>query len=192
MVLGTNYFSRTDTALDPVGHMSSSFYGTWAAGLYGGTLLPGSVLGVFYTSPNADITFTSATTGAGISFVQMVDDGNGGWKLGSQSAFLRGTFTTVGLVAPFPGDANGDGTVNIADLSVVLTNYDKTGMDWRQGDFNGDGTVNISDLSNVLTNYDKTAASSAAGIKAVPEPSALLLAALGLVGLWAYAWRKCR
>ena len=28
------------------------------------------------------------------------------------------------------GDANLDGTVNITDLSKVLTNYDKTGMDW--------------------------------------------------------------
>ena len=29
--------------------------------------------------------------------------------------------------ALMPGDANGDGTVNINDLSKVLTNYDKTG-----------------------------------------------------------------
>ena len=28
-------------------------------------------------------------------------------------------------------------------------------MRWSQGDFNGDGTVDINDLSVVLTNYDK-------------------------------------
>ena len=68
------------------------------------------------------------------------------------------------LLTPFmPGDANLDGTVNISDLSKVLTNYDKTGMTWADGDFNGDGTVNITDLSNVLTNYDHSLGASAAG-----------------------------
>jgi parallel beta-helix repeat protein len=43
---------------------------------------------------------------------------------------------------PLYGDANGDGTVNGADLNVVLSNYSQTGMDWTHGDFNGDGTVN--------------------------------------------------
>jgi hypothetical protein len=85
--------------------------------------------------------------------------------------------------ALMPGDANGDGTVDIADLSVLLSNYDKTGMTWSQGDFNADGTVDISDLSNVLTNYDKTASSPLAGCKAVPEPSTLLLAAFGAAAL---------
>ena len=39
-----------------------------------------------------------------------------------------------------PGDANSDGTVNINDLSILLANFDKTGMAWANGDFNGDGT----------------------------------------------------
>jgi hypothetical protein len=72
----------------------------------------------------------------------------------------------------FPGDANLDGTVNINDLSKVLTNYDKSGMFWADGDFDGNGTVNIDDLSKVLTNYDKTAG---AGLRAVPEPSTAIL-----------------
>ena len=79
--------------------------------------------------------------------------------------------------------------MDINDLSKVLTNYDKTGMQWADGDFNGDGTVDISDLSNVLTNYDKTAGASAAGIKAVPEPSTLLLAGIGATVL---VWRRRR
>ena len=87
----------------------------------------------------------------------------------------QGTPSRCFCFSAMPGDANLDGTVNISDLSKVLTNYDKTGMTWADGDFNGDGTVNISDLSNVLTNYDKTAGASAAGIKAVPEPSSMVL-----------------
>jgi probable HAF family extracellular repeat protein len=93
------------------------------------------------------------------------------------------------LRAAMPGDANFDGTVNISDLSVVLTSYDKSGMTWAQGDFDGNGIVDISDLSKVLTNYDKTM-SATAGVHAVPEPSALLLVVGGLIGLIAYAWRK--
>jgi len=73
------------------------------------------------------------------------------------------------------GDANLDGTVNISDLSKVLTNYDKSGMTWFDGDFDGNGSVNITDLSKVLTNYDRSSTSSPAGVKAVPEPSSLLM-----------------
>ena len=87
------------------------------------------------------------------------------------------------------GDANCDGTVNGADLNTVLSNYNKTGMDWSQGDFNYDGTVNGADLNMVLSNYNRVA-NPVTG--AVPEPLTLLLAAAGLAGLLAYAWRKRR
>jgi hypothetical protein len=90
------------------------------------------------------------------------------------------------------GDANMDGTVNITDLSKVLTNYDRSGMTWGDGDFNNDQTVNISDLSNVLTNYDKTAGLSGGRLSAVPEPGTLAILAAGLLGLVAYGWRKWR
>ena len=63
--------------------------------------------------------------------------------------------STTSLV-PLLGDANLDGTVNIDDLTIVLANYDKTGMTWAQGDFNNSGTVDISDLSNVLANYGQS------------------------------------
>jgi hypothetical protein len=87
------------------------------------------------------------------------------------------------------GDANMDGTVDINDLSKVLTNYDKTNMQWADGDFDGSGTVDIQDLSKILTNYDKTAGASA-GIKAVPEPSALVLLGVSAIGLVRYAQRR--
>jgi hypothetical protein len=93
------------------------------------------------------------------------------------------------LLQAMPGDANGDGAVNINDLSKVLANYDKTSMTWADGDFSGDGTVNISDLSVILANYDKTF--TAGNLHAVPEPSTLLLA-VGVMSLLAYARRKQR
>jgi hypothetical protein len=102
-------------------------------------------------------------------------------------------FTDWYVIPPAPlmaGDANGDGVVDFADLSKVLTNYDKTGLTWSDGDFNGDGAVDFADLSNVLTNFDKTAA---AGRTAVPEPSAFaLLAAILPAAVWALASRRRR
>ncbi len=90
-----------------------------------------------------------------------------------------------------PGDAIGDGTVDINDLTIVLANYGRTGMAWSQGKFTGDGTVDINDLTIVLANYGTTYG-SAAGLAAVPEPSGVLLAGLALVNLVACAWRRRR
>ena len=53
-----------------------------------------------------------------------------------------------------PGDANGDGKVDINDLNALLAHYDQTGMTLADGDFNGDGRVDINDLSILLANYD--------------------------------------
>jgi len=44
-------------------------------------------------------------------------------------------------------DINGDGTVNILDLSILAAHYNKTGQTFSTGDINGDGVVNILDLS---------------------------------------------
>ena len=93
----------------------------------------------------------------------------------------------TGWVHPGPGDANGDGTVDINDLTIVLANFGQIGMTWSQGEFTGDGKVDINDLTIVLANFGKTY--GAAGIKAVPEPASLILLA-GAIGLLAFAWRR--
>ena len=103
--------------------------------------------------------------------------------------FVNSTATDKVTITPtLAGDADLNGTVNGADLTTVLSNYNKTGEYWYQGDFNYDGTVNGADLTTVLSNYNQHLSIGAA----VPEPSTLLLAAAGLVGLLAYAWRRRR
>ena len=67
-----------------------------------------------------------------------------------------GTPETCILTPALPGDANLDGRVDVNDLTIVLSNYGRTGMTWSQGEFTGDGKVDVNDLTIVLSNYGKT------------------------------------
>ena len=49
-----------------------------------------------------------------------------------------------------PGDINNDNTVNVTDLSILLTNYGTTNT---QADLNADNLVNITDLSILLSHF---------------------------------------
>ncbi len=101
------------------------------------------------------------------------------------------------LKAVLPGDANGDGKVDINDLTIVLARYGQTGMTWTQGDFNNDGKVDINDLTIVLARYGQSLAASDSGIAAVPEPGAVailwsgLVFFLSIVGLSLEGARRC-
>jgi hypothetical protein len=57
-----------------------------------------------------------------------------------------------------PGDINGDDTVSVQDLSILLTDYNKptTQATNANSDINKDGTVNVLDLSILLSNYGKS------------------------------------
>jgi len=52
-----------------------------------------------------------------------------------------------------PADFNGDGLVNGADLSVLLSNFGSGGATPGSGDANGDGLVNGADLSVLLSAF---------------------------------------
>jgi hypothetical protein len=53
-----------------------------------------------------------------------------------------------------PGDANGDGKVDVSDLGILAANYGMTsGATLDKGDFNGDGKVDVSDLGILAANY---------------------------------------
>jgi hypothetical protein len=99
------------------------------------------------------------------------------------------SIASLSAVATIPGDANGDGQVDINDLTIVLANYNQTGMTWSQGEFTGSGTVDINDLTIVLADYNTGVGASAARLSGVPEPSCLVLLAIGASGL-VLAWRR--
>ncbi len=53
---------------------------------------------------------------------------------------------------PKVGDLNGDGSVDIIDLSILLSHFGGAGTP-STGDLNSDNTVNITDLSILLSHY---------------------------------------
>jgi hypothetical protein len=91
----------------------------------------------------------------------------------SRTATIRVTTTSgttdvtiVQMAALTPGDANGDGMVDVGDLSILAANYGGSNKTWSQGDFNGDGLVDVGDLSILAANYGKGSSQSGADFDA--------------------------
>ncbi|HSZ56857.1 MAG TPA: choice-of-anchor Q domain-containing protein [Tepidisphaeraceae bacterium] len=68
---------------------------------------------------------------------------------------------TIELKYTLTGDANLDGSVNSADLQILLSNLNRTGP-WDQGDFNYDGNVNSADLQALLAALNRHLGTQAA------------------------------
>lgn len=66
------------------------------------------------------------------------------------SAFLLNPVSTTPPTGKV-GDINGDNSVNITDLSLLLSSYGSTGS--NPADLDKNGTVNITDLSILLSHY---------------------------------------
>jgi len=76
----------------------------------------------------------------------------------------------------FRADFNTDGTVDLADLTILRTNSGLTGQGFADGDTNCDGTVDLADLTTLR-------GLSGSSVSGVPEPALtiLLLAAGGVL-----------
>ncbi|MEM1011481.1 MAG: PEP-CTERM sorting domain-containing protein [Planctomycetota bacterium] len=90
-----------------------------------------------------------------------------------------------GVDARLPGDANGDGTVDLADFGILRANFGADDTIFASGDFNADNTVDLADFGILRANFGSSAAADIAAMDAwyatvVPEPTSL--AAVGLAG----------
>lgn len=86
-----------------------------------------------------------------------------------------------------PGDANFDALVDGGDYTIWADHYLQSGQGWTDGDFNGDGVVDGADYTLWADHYSPAPSLAAA----VPEPSALVLAALGALVIAADKQRNC-
>ena len=99
-----------------------------------------------------------------------------------------GTSITLTSVPAFAlGDYNFNGVVDAADYTVWANTFGQTGLG-LPADGNGNLTVDAADYTIWANNFGLMSASPSP----VPEPSSIVLSALGLIGLLAYGWRRPR
>ncbi len=79
------------------------------------------------------------------------------------------------LLETVPGDAGLDWEVGVLDLAVVANHFGEGEATWTRGDLNGDGVVDVLDMAIVANHFGETAG----GAAPVPEPTVMLLTALG-------------
>jgi len=147
-------------------------------------------IGFFYQAPAGKfVTRVEGTrnSGSGNSYIA-IDD----------LAFVIGSSGAPHYIQAHAGDANNDGAVDVIDLGVLATNYDKTGLptsatdpfgagSWKLADFNNDGNVDVIDLGVLATNYDWAGAPATA---AVPEPGSAAMFVMGALALLRRYTRK--
>ena len=83
-----------------------------------------------------------------------------------------------------PGDLDGESGVAFVDFLAFSDNYGMTGADYTDGDFDLDGTVGFSDFLILADNFGQGGDfRSGPAVTAVPEPSGLVVALLGLCAM---------
>ena len=114
--------------------------------------------------PVADLPFYDALGSGGVGRIRLAGNAGGG------TYWDAVTETVEGL----PGDLNGDGSVNSADLDLVRGSWGTTVEPNTGGDADGDGFVSSADLDIVRGNWGTSLPAAA-----VPEPGMCLLLGLG-------------
>jgi hypothetical protein len=100
--------------------------------------------------------------------------------------------TVPTYITDAPGDVNNDRIVNAQDIAIITSNWLVTSHD-ASGDLNRDGIVNAQDLAMVSSNWlgvPVVPINVITNASAVPEPSTLILAAIGGLALLAVAKRS--
>jgi len=115
---------------------------------------------------------------------------NGYGSIGSGRNYRRGDTDGLGTKSPAHRD------VDITDFNALADHFDDTGDGnpnngpfWNQGNFDGDDDIDITDFNFLASNF---AAAGYAGSLTVPEPSSLVLSALGLLAMIGWIFSRQR
>jgi PEP-CTERM motif len=106
-------------------------------------------------------------------------------------------YAISGPLTVVPGDVNHDGVVNGLDISLVASNWLRTGTN-MPGDASGQAMVNGLDFSTIDSNWLKRAGDSTVSMMVsasgsaviVPEPATIVMAAIGGLALLACRHRR--
>lgn len=104
--------------------------------------------------------------------------------------FLGGGDVLNGTIGSlFPGDADGNWQVDLADLALLATNWNQAG-DWLSGDFTGDAFIDLADLALLASHWNEGVVGEgllswdqAMAAIPVPEPTAVALLSFGGVAI---------
>lgn len=90
------------------------------------------------------------------------------------SSFVSLDPAAIGTPLFIVGDANMDTTVDLRDFNILKSNFGENGASWNDGDFSNDGSVDLTDFNLQKGNFGFSLNN-----QQVPEPTALLLLAIG-------------
>jgi fibronectin-binding autotransporter adhesin len=93
----------------------------------------------------------AANSGLDVAYADASDTNLAGSKLATDNP------GDIVIEPALAGDTDLNGTVNIHDLTNLLSDFNSPGF-WDQGNFNGHANVDISDLSALLTNFNTSVA----------------------------------
>lgn len=66
------------------------------------------------------------------------------------------SYTFVSASEPLMGDVNGDGLVNLVDITDAIDAYladDASRVNLRNADFDGDGAITVNDITDIIDTY---------------------------------------
>ncbi len=134
------------------------------------------------SSANFDVSLLTDAYGSfqGLLSLSLSDE-----DLLGEIADIQLSVSLQGVVA-LAGDANLDEIVSFADFLALQGNFGLAGG-WLEGDFNRDNLVGFGDFLTLQTHYGESIAQP---LSVVPEPSSLLLAALGLLSCCMARWSR--
>ena len=134
-----------------------------------GTGVVASVSFVVHDVPEGGTTAISFLSDAAIGLMTGVS--SGGTIL--HTTVTGFTLNVENIPVTLPGDVNGDGSVNLADFSILAAVFGTTNS---RADFNGDGFVTLADFSILASNFGNT-------VGDVPDAPSALLADAGSLSL---------
>lgn len=150
------------------------------------------------TAPTVDLNHVDCASGCGGGTAADFF-GADGWPTefsriyfgGDDLVTFRDFSVTVSTPVAVPGDYNGNGKVDAADYTVWRDHLGLTGgATAAQGDGTGDGNVTSADYDYWKTRFGNTMGAGSGSVGgAVPEPSSIMLFAMGLVGATGFCCR---